>query len=66
MLRQDELAFIKDISTFQMSPTLLKDLAMVRRKKSAVPAGKRSTTSGNGTRAAQRLTGKRKANELPC
>jgi len=67
MLTQDELAFIKAIYTFQMSPALLKELrlAMARRKKKpAVPAGKRSTTSGSGTRASQQLAGKRKANEL--
>jgi len=41
MLRQDELAF-KAVSTFQMSPALLKELrlGMARRKKKpAVPAG---------------------------
>jgi len=67
MLRQDELDFIKTISTSQMSPALIKELrlAMARRKKKpAVPAGKRSTTSGSGTRASQQLAGKRKANEL--
>jgi len=66
MLRQDELAFMKAISTLQVSPALLKEmrLAMARRKKPAVPAGERSTTSGSGTRASQQLAGKRKANEL--
>ena len=67
MLREDELAFIKAISTFQMSQALLKELrlAMARRKrKPAVPAGKRSTTSGSGARSSQQLVGKRKANEL--
>jgi len=54
---------MKAISTLQVSPTPLKELrlAMVRRKKkSAVPAGKRSTTSGNGTRAYQQLAGNSK------
>jgi len=37
-----------------------------RKKKSAVPAGRRSTTSGSGARASQRLAGKRKSNELAC
>jgi len=67
MPRQDELAFMKAISTLQVSPALLKELrlAMVRRKKKpAVPAGRRSTTSGSGTRASLQLAGKRKANEL--
>ena len=68
MLRQDELAFIKAISTFQISQTLLKELrlAMARRKKTAVPVGRRSTTSGSGARTSQQLAGKRKANELAC
>jgi hypothetical protein len=59
MLRQDELAFMKAISTLQVSPGLLKELrlAMARRKNPAVPAGKRSTTSGSGTRASQQLAG---------
>jgi len=37
-----------------------------RKKKPAVPAGRRSTTSGSGARASQQLAGKRKANELAC
>jgi len=54
MLRQDELAFKKAISTLQVSPAVLEELrlAMARRKKKpAVPAGRRSTTFGRGTRA---------------
>ena len=35
-----------------------------RKKKPAVPAGRRSTTSGSGARASQQLEGNRKANEL--
>jgi len=61
MLRQDVLAFIKAISTFQISPTLLKALRLAmaqRKKKPAVPAGRRSTTFGSGTRASQQLAGK--------
>ena len=59
MLRQDELAFIKALST------LLLKLATARRKKvPTVSAGRRSTTSGSGRRASQQLTGKRKDNEL--
>jgi len=67
MLRQNELAFMKAISTLQVSSVLLKELrlAMARRKKKpTVPAGRRSTTPVSGTRAAQQLAGKRKANEL--
>ena len=70
ILRQEELAFVKAISTMQLSPANLKKLrmAMSRRKKQpVVPAGIRST-SGNGARAPQRLpsllAGKRNANEL--
>ena len=57
---------MKAISTLQVSPALLKELrfAMARRKKPAVPAEKRSITSGSGTRASQQLAGKRKTNNL--
>jgi len=58
---------MKAISTLQVSPALLKELrlAMVgRKKKPAVPAGRRSTTSGNRTRASHQLAGKRKPNVL--
>jgi hypothetical protein len=47
MLTQEELAFVKAISTLQLSPALLKELrsAMSRmRRKRAVPAGIPSTT----------------------
>jgi len=65
MVRQDELAFMRAISTLQVSPALLKELklTMARRKKPAVSAEKHSTT-GSGTRASQQLAGKLKANEL--
>jgi len=66
-MRQDVLAFRKAISTLQVLPALLKDLRLViarRTKKPAGPAGKRSTTSANETRASQQLAGKRKPNEL--
>ena len=65
MLRQDELAFMKAISTLQFSPALLKELrlAMARRKKPTLPVWRRSTTIGSGTRASQ-LAGKRKSNEI--
>jgi hypothetical protein len=71
MLRQEELAFIKAISTLQLSPALLRELRTAlsrRKKKSVVAAGSCSTTSIVGARASQRsltqLAGKRKANEL--
>ena len=70
MLRQEELAFIKAISTLQLSPALLRELMALswRKKRPVALAGSRGTTSGGGTRAPQRLTGqltgKRKANEL--
>jgi hypothetical protein len=71
MLRQDELAFIKAHSTFQVSPAVLKELRVAlsrRKKKPAVPAGSRSTAPGRGAGAhlqpSRELAGKRKANEL--
>jgi len=71
MLRQEELAFFKAISTMQLSPATLKELRMAlsrRKKKPVVPVGIRSTISGSGARAPQRLpsllAGKLKANEL--
>jgi hypothetical protein len=54
MLRQEELAFAKAISTMQLPPVILKELrmAMSRRKKNpAVPAGSCSITTGCGARA---------------
>ena len=71
MLRQEELAFLKAISTMQLSPAILKELRTAlsrRKKKPVVPAVIRSTTSANGAGAPQRLpsplAGKRKPNEL--
>jgi len=71
MLRQEELAFVKAISTMQHSPANLKELRMALsrcKKKPVVPAGIRSTTSSSEARAPQRLpslpVGKSKANEL--
>ena len=66
MLRQDELAFLKAISTFHMSLALFKELRLImaQKKKPAVLAGRRSTPTGSGTSASQQLAGKRKANEL--
>jgi len=68
MLRQEELGFVKAISTMQLSPAILKDLRMAlsrQKKMLVVPVGMRSTISTNRARAPQRLlAGKRKANEL--
>jgi hypothetical protein len=70
LLRQEELAFIKAISTLQVSPAILKEvrMALSRRKKPAVPAVSRSTAKGRGAgaplRPSRELVGKRKANEL--
>jgi hypothetical protein len=71
MLRQEELAFIKALSTFQVSPAVLKELRMAlsrRKKKPLVPAGIRNTMRAGGARVPKcssgQLTGKRKANEL--
>ena len=71
MRRQEELAFVKAISTMQLSPAILKELRMAlsrRKKMTVVPAGIRSTTSASGARAPHRLpsllAGKRKASEL--
>jgi len=58
MLRQDELAFIKALSTLQ------KKLATARKKVPTVSAGRRITTTGSGSRVSQQLAGKRKTNEL--
>jgi hypothetical protein len=70
MLRQEELAFLKAMSTLQVSPVILRELKLAmsrRKKKAAVLVGSRGTTSG-GARAPQRssgqFAGKRKANEL--
>jgi hypothetical protein len=69
MLKQEELAFLKAMSTLQLSYVILRELklAMSRRNKPAVLVGNRGTTSGLA-RATQRssgqLAGNRKANEL--
>jgi hypothetical protein len=68
MLRQDELAFIKAISSLQVSPALLRELRLAlasrKKRKTAVSAGSRSTAHGGGPKASSQLAGKRKANEL--
>ena len=66
MLRQNELAYIKALSTFQISPDLLKELRnrARRNKNPAVPVGKRSITTGSGARSSQQLVGNHKDNEL--
>ena len=65
MLRQDELAFLKALSTFQVSPAMVKELRLElakqkTKKRPAVPTGRRCPPSGVGTSA----SGKRKASEL--
>ena len=67
MLRQDELAFIKAISTLQLSPALLKELrlSMSRtKKKPAMPAASRSTCGRAAQRPSSQLADKRKTIEL--
>jgi hypothetical protein len=70
MLRQEEQAFIKAISTLQVSPAILRELRMAlsRRRKLAVPIGSRNTAPAGGAGAPQRpsrqIVGKLKANEL--
>ena len=65
MLREDELPFLKAISTFHMSLALFKELRLIMaQKKPAMLAGRRSTPTGSGTSASQQLVGKRKASEL--
>jgi hypothetical protein len=54
MLRQEELAFLKAMSTLQLSPVILRELKLAmsrRKKKPAVLAGSRGTRSGGGARA---------------
>jgi hypothetical protein len=56
MLRQEELAFLKAMSTLQLSPVILRELRMAmsrRKKKPVVLAGTHGTTSGGGARASQ-------------
>jgi hypothetical protein len=64
MLRQEELDFIKAISTLQLSPGLLKELRMSW-KKVMVSAGSRGTALGAALKASQRplsqQAGKRKS-----
>jgi hypothetical protein len=80
MLRQEDLTFIKSISSLQLFPALLKELRMVlssrkkkkrkkkKKKKIVVYAESRSTAPGGGPKASQRpssqYAGKRKTNEL--
>jgi len=73
MLRQDELVFLKAISSIQLSSALLKELrkavANVKTKtRPTVPTRSRSTTFGGASitshRSSTKIAGKRKANEL--
>jgi hypothetical protein len=59
MLRQEELNFIKAMSTLQLSPAFLKELRMAlssrkKKKKRVMSAGSRSTAPGEGPKASQR------------
>jgi hypothetical protein len=59
MLREDELAFIKFISSLQVSPAFLRHprLALASRKnrKTTVSTGSRSTANGGWAKASSRL-----------
>jgi hypothetical protein len=75
MLKQEELAFIKVLSTMDFSPALFKELrsalaARGKKKRSVVPARIRSTIAGGVTTNSQRTSalpnGKRKAIKLAC
>jgi hypothetical protein len=51
MLRQEELAFFKALSSLSPSPAVVRELRMAltrRKKRPAVPAGIRGTTSAVG------------------
>ena len=57
MLSQEELAFIKAISTLQPSQAILNELGMAlsrRKKKSVVPAGSSVIEPGGGAVAPKR------------
>jgi hypothetical protein len=58
MLRQEELAFLKAISTIQPTQALLKDLRTAlstrRKKKTVVSTGSHGTTLSGGPKASQR------------
>ena len=73
MLRQDELAFIKALSTRQPSPALLKELRTAfasskKKRKTVVSAGSRGTMLSGTPKASQHPSnlsaGKREANDL--
>jgi hypothetical protein len=71
MLRQEELAFIKAVSTMQLSPAILKELrtalATSKKKRKTVVSGSHGTTLGGGPKSFLRPpslnASKRKANE---
>jgi hypothetical protein len=67
MLRQDELAIIKAISSLQVSQALRElwsALAAIKKKMTAVAAGIRSNARGGALKASSQLAGKRKDHEL--
>jgi hypothetical protein len=54
MLRQNELAFLKALSSIEMSPTLFTELRMMltatkKKDRPTVPAGIKGTTSGDSS-----------------
>jgi hypothetical protein len=56
ILRKEEIANIKDLSTFQVSPAVLKELMMAlsrSKEEPLVPARSRSTLPAAGTRVPQ-------------
>ena len=65
MQRQDDLAFLKALSCFQVSPATLNELRKARKKRRpVVTSGRRITPYGSRASASQQLVGKRKAIEL--
>jgi len=70
LLRQEDLAFFKAISTLQLSPAFLREVrnAMSRRKKPVVSSGAAAPRPGweqSPHRPSSNLAGKRKVNDLP-
>jgi hypothetical protein len=69
MLRQDDYAFIKAISSLHVSPALLREVrsalaARKKKEKTVVATRSRSTPREFGIKAFSQLVGKREANEL--
>ena len=71
MMKQEELAFNKDVSTLQVTPSLLKELMTglsSRKRRTVVSAGICGRAPGGGTSSSQRppsrLAGRHKTTEL--